>query len=478
MLDRGPPHAGAVHASILCERHLPFAPKLEHATRGQIRYIYLNPKKEKFVFRTNVHPRSIGRGATNRSRLSSVLAACFVAGLVFVAGLTPVVQAQISTAAVVGTMTDHSGAAVAGVKVTATNIDTGLTYNGETNASGEFVIPALPPGRYKIQGVLTGFKTWQIPEVTLAVGDRFRADAIMEIGQMQQSIEVRADPASLQTESATVGSVVNQQQVQDLPINGRNFFQLTQIVPGATDYTGGSFANNTLDDRRRSTTVSVNGRTGAENNFTIDGMDNNEKFIGTILVKPSMEALAEMKVLTNSFSAETSRTGGGAIAIITKGGTNEFHGSAFEYLRNEVLGARPPNLAATAAKPLYKQHNFGGSIGGPIRKNKAFFFGDWETYKSALGAVMLSTVPTPAMARGDFSAPGLPTIYDVNTTTTVNGVTTRQAFPGNVIPSSRINSIGVTLASLYPAPINTSTTNNLPAERHHLPDGQHDGYAA
>src|SRR5437899_6412443 len=116
-----------------------------------------------------------------------------------------------------------------------------------------------------------------------------------------------------------------------------------------------------------------------------------------------MEALVEMKLLTDSFSAELARTSGAAVTIITKGGTNEFHGSAFEYLRNEVLDARPPNLAATAAKPPYKQHNFGGSIGGPIRKNKAFFFGDWETYKSALGTVMLSTVPTPAMARGDFS---------------------------------------------------------------------------
>src|SRR4051794_8946748 len=413
-----------------------------------------------FVFRANAYQDSfVGRAARPWSRLVGVCAS-LIAGLLFFTGLAPIVQAQISTAAVVGTITDNSGAALSGVKVTATNIDTGLTYAGETNPSGEFVIPALPPGRYKIQGAAAGFKTWQIPEVTLAVGDRFRADSKMEIGQMQQSVEVRADTAALQTESATVGSVVGQQQVQDLPINGRNFFQLTQIVPGATDYTGGSFANNTLDDRRRSTTVSVNGRTGAENNFTIDGMDNNEKFIGTILVKPSMEALSEMKVITNSFSAELSRTGGGAVAIITKGGTNEFHGSAFEYLRNEVLDARPPNLAATAAKPPYKQHNFGGSIGGPIRKNKAFFFGDWETYKSALGTVMLSTVPTLAMTRGDFSAPGLPTIYDVNTTATVNGVTTRRPFVGNVIPSSRINPIGATLASLYPAPINASTTNN------------------
>jgi hypothetical protein len=157
----------------------------------------LMPETEDFVFRVNAHQRSIGRGPTYRSRLLCACVAWFIAGLVFFIGFASKVQAQISTAAVVGTMTDSSGAAVVGVKVTATNIDTGLVYASETNGSGEFVIPALPPGRYKVQGVLAGFKTWQIPEVTLAVGDRFRADSRMEIGQIQQSVEVRADTAAL-----------------------------------------------------------------------------------------------------------------------------------------------------------------------------------------------------------------------------------------------------------------------------------------
>jgi hypothetical protein len=243
-----------------------------------------------------------------------------------------------------------------------------------------------------------------------------------------------------------------------LPINGRNFIQLAQIVPGANNYGGGSFANGGLDDRRRNTTVSVNGRTGAENNFTIDGMDNNEKFIGSILVKPSMEALGEMKVLTNSFSAELARTSGAAITIITKGGTNTLHGSAFEYLRNEVLDARPPNLAATAAKPPYKQHNFGGSVSGPIRKNRTFFFADWETYKVSLGAPQLATVPTLAMRQGDFS--GFSPIYDVTTTNTVNGATTRTPFPNNTIPLSKINPISLKMVNLYPDPINGALNNN------------------
>jgi hypothetical protein len=385
-------------------------------------------------------------------------AASLLVGLMLILTLTPGLQAQVSTADIVGTITDSSDAMVGGAKVTANNLATGLNYQTVSNSRGEFAIPLLPSGRYRIRVEATGFKTRNITEVTLDVGDRYRADAKMEVGGLEQSIEVKADAAALQTESATVGTVVDQTQVQDLPINGRNFIQLAQIVPGANNYGGGSFANGGLDDRRRGTTVSVNGRTGAENNFTIDGLDNNEKFIGSILVKPSMEALGEMKVLTNSFSAELARTSGAAVTIITKGGTNVLHGSAFEYLRNEVLDARPPNLAATAAKPPYKQHNFGGSLGGPIRKNRTFFFGDWETYKVSLGAPQLATVPPLAMRQGNFS--GFSQIYDVNTTSTANGVTTRTPFPGNTIPLNQINPIGLKLINLYPDPINSALNNN------------------
>src|SRR5437016_2395683 len=193
--------------------------------------------------------------------------------------LASVLQAQVSTADIVGTITDSTDAVVVGAKVTATNLATGLTYQTGSNSRGEFAIPLLPAGRYRIRLEATGFKTWNIADAPLDVGDRFRSDAKMEVGGLEQSVQVTAGAAALQTESATVGTVVDQNQVQDLPINGRNFIQLAQIVPGANNYGGGSFANGGLDDRRRGTTVSVNGRTGAENNFTIDGMDNNEKFI-------------------------------------------------------------------------------------------------------------------------------------------------------------------------------------------------------
>jgi hypothetical protein len=365
---------------------------------------------------------------------------------------------QVSTADIVGTVSDASGAVVAGVKVTATNLATDLTYSAVSSSSGEFAISLLPTGHYKVQADLTGFKSWTVPDVEVTIGERLRVSPRLEVGSMGQSVEVVAEAAALQTDSATVATIVDQKEVDNLPLNGRNFLLLAQIVPGANNYGGGSFANGGLDDRRRSTTISANGRAGAENNFLIDGMDNNEKFIGTVLVKPSMEGVAEMKVMTSTFSAELARTSGAAVVIVTRGGNNTFHGTAFEYIRNEVLDARPPLLAYTAKKPPYKQNNFGGSYGGPVRKNKTFFFADWETYKVNLGSPLLANVPTLAMRQGNFA--GFSQIYDVNSTVTIGGASTRTPFPGNQIPMSEINPIALTLINLYPAPQTSGLNNN------------------
>ncbi len=340
---------------------------------------------------------SWGRSSSSGRAIGSVI----TAAALFLA-LATVLPAQVSTADIVGTVADSTNAVVPGVKVTATNLATGLPYVGVSNESGDFSIPQLPTGHYSIVIDKAGFKSWRIADVALTSGDRFRVSPRLEPGSMEQSIEVVATSVALQTDTATVGSAVNQTEIRNLPLNGRNLIDLSMYVAGADDYKGGGFSG-TPDDKRRNSTVSVNGRTGAENNFLIDGMDNNERFVNTILVKPSMEGVAEMRVVTNSFSAELSRTGGAAIVFITKGGTNELHGSAFEYLRNQDLDARPPNLAATASKPPYKQHNFGGSIGGPVKKNKAFFFADWETYMSNLGGALLATVPTAAMIQGNFA---------------------------------------------------------------------------
>jgi hypothetical protein len=384
--------------------------------------------------------------------------------------LTGYIHAQVSTADIVGTASDVSNAVVSGVKVTATNLGTGLPYTAVSNASGDFTIPQLPAGHYKIVAEMVGFKSWSIPDVDLAVGDRFRADARLEVGNAQQTVEVTGEAPAMQTDSATVATEVSQVQIEDLPTAGRNFIALANYVAGATNYSGGSFANGGNDDRRRSGTVSANGRSGAENNFNIDGVDNNERFVNTLVVKPSEEGVAEMNVMVNSFSAELSRTSGAAVVVITKGGTNQYHGSAFEYLRNQLTDARQPNLAVGQAKPNYRQNNFGGSIGGPTpslrgknpnRKNQTFFFFDYEVFKNDQGAPLLATVPTSAMRTGNFA--GQNQIFDLLSTSTnpATGVSTRNPFQNNQIPMSEINPISLRLINMYPLPTSAAANNNF-----------------
>jgi hypothetical protein len=241
-------------------------------------------------------------------------------------------------------------------------------------------------------------------------------------------------------------------------------------VAGTTNYQGNTYAGGNKDDQRRSGTVAANGRSGTENSFNIDGVDNNERFVNTLIVRPSEEGVAEMRVLTNSFSAELSRTSGAAVIFITKGGGNEFHGSAFEYLRNQLTDARAPNLTVGQAKPAYRQNNFGGSVGGPIKRDKTFFFFDWETFQNVQAVScaantctpgpQLATVPTLAERTGNFA--GQNQIFDLLTTTTnpTTGVSTRNPYPNNQIPMSEINPIALQLINMYPPPINNAPNNN------------------
>ena len=371
--------------------------------------------------------------------------------------------AQIATADIIGTVTDASGAVVPEAKVTATNTETGLVYPGQSSSDGNFLLTQLPVGRYKVAVSKAGFKAVEISDISLTIGQRLREDVKLQIGTASQSVEVQAESVQLQTDSATVQSTIEEHQVQDLPLEGRNFAQLVQLIPGATDYTGGTFSTgNALDDRRRGSAVSVNGFLGTQNNFMIDGMDNNEKFIASVVVKPSIEAIGEVKVITNTFSAELGRANGAAVSFITKGGTNEFHGSAFEFFRNQSLDARLPMLAYTAPKQAVRQNNFGGSIGGPIKKNKTFFFGDFESYLLYSAAVTTQSVPLTGEAGGNFtgiagsSSVAQVVIYDPQTTTpcaTCSSGLTRTPFPNFTIPSSRIDPVTAKiLSTFYPAP--------------------------
>jgi outer membrane receptor protein involved in Fe transport len=383
-----------------------------------------------------------------RSRLSYFVPMLVAVLSPFTTGL----RAQRTTADILGTVTDASGAVLPNVKVTVHNLDTAADFTAVSDKSGDYVITQLPTGSYSIKAISSGFKTWTVPQVNLAIGDRLRQDVQLQLGNLEQSVEVTAASPALQTDSSSLSNLVSTQALQNLPLNGRNFVVLAQLTAGAAEGEATGLPSGTRpDDRRLTSAVSVNAQPTSFNNFTIDGMDDNERFIGTVIVKPSVDALQEMKVQTNLYSAEFGRTAGGVINFVTKSGTNGFHGSLFEYFRNQHLDARS---FFAGVKPPYRQNQFGGSNGGAIKKNRVFYFGDYEGLQIRQGQTFVDSVPTLAERQGNFA--GFNPIFDPLTTSG----TTRTPFAGNQIPANRINPIAQNLINLYPLPLTSGLVNN------------------
>jgi outer membrane receptor protein involved in Fe transport len=370
-------------------------------------------------------------------------------------------RAQIATADIVGRVTDSSAAVLVGVNINVENVATGAVRSTQTDSTGNYVVTLLPIGRYSIRAEQRGFRTSTVPEITLSAGDRARVDISLEVGALEQTVEVQARPPELQSDSSTLGSLINAQAVQDLPLNGRNFIRLAQLAAGANESVQNALSSgNRPDDRRRTSAISVNGQRDFVNNFLVDGMDNNERAIGTMILRPSMDALAEFRVQTNLYSAEVGRTAGGVVNLITKSGTNEFHGSAFEFLRNDKLDAKN-FFAPTGPSPQLRQNQFGGSLGGPIRRNKTFFFGDYEGLRIRQGLVFVNTVPTEAMKAGNFA--GVNPIFDplsLRADPITPGRSLRDRFPGDQIPANRMDAPARRIAALYPTPQSVSLANN------------------
>jgi hypothetical protein len=324
-----------------------------------------------------------------------------------------------------------------------------------SSATGDFAFNLLPIGAYDVKFELQGFKT-QAGQITLSAGQRARFDGRLELGSVNETIQVTAEAPLLQTDSPTVGTLLTDKAVQEIPAQERNVYRLLQLVPGASEGAVSSTVNGTRPDERRQTAaVSVNGAGDIENNQMIDGADNNERLMGTAGVRPSIDAVAEVKIQTNLYAAETGRTSGGVINIITKSGTNKFSGSAYDYARRGRFDSRT-YFAKT--DPDRKQDQFGGSLGGPLRRNQTFFFVDYEGYRLREGQPNLITVPTQAMLAGDFSAL-LPNtiIYDPTTAP-------RTPFAGNIIPANRISQIARNLIALYPKPNLAGLVNNFASQ--------------
>jgi hypothetical protein len=360
--------------------------------------------------------------------------------------------AQLSTADIVGTVTDSLGAVIPQANVTLTNLSTQNKRMALSNASGDFQFTLLPVGHYSITVKAKGFKTSTINNLSVEAGDRARADAHLELGVITETVTVEATTPLLQADNATVSSTVTAESVQDLPLNGRNFVQLVQLVPGANEGPGNGLTSGGRPDDRRSTNgFSVNGQDDILNNYIVDGIDDNERIIGTIGVKPSVEGIQEITVQTNSYAPEAGRTAGGVINLVTKSGTNQFHGSVYEFFRNDKFDSRDFFFtSAQGSKPELRQNQFGGSLGGPIIHNKTFFFGDYEAMRLVKGVnPYSSSVPDDA----EYNA--------LNGTYAVTGGLIRNVFPAlfpnadtpstNGIPYDQtIDKVTLNYLKLYP----------------------------
>jgi outer membrane receptor protein involved in Fe transport len=364
--------------------------------------------------------------------------------------------AQTSFGTITGIIRDTSGAVLPDASVTVTNEQTGLTRQATTDGSGAYTVPSLPPAVYTVSAELKGFKKGVASKVNLEVTQTLRVDIALQVGEISQTVEVQAEAPLLQSETSTVGTVISNKQVVELPLNGRSFTELTYLIPGAVRQGGAIFQTS-------GSRVSVSGARSEDNNYTLDGVNNNETFFKAFAVQPSIDAIQEFNIRTNITSSEFGQAAGANVNVVTKSGTNEIHGGIFEFLRNNVLDARD---AFAPSRPVFRQNQFGGQAGGPVIKNKTFWFFNYEGYRFRRQATALGTIPTAAQFAGNlaFDQTGAPAppIFDPATTRTVNGRVVRDPFPGNIIPANRIDPIIRSYINVfYPQPNRPGQQANL-----------------
>ncbi|HEV3214606.1 MAG TPA: carboxypeptidase-like regulatory domain-containing protein [Vicinamibacterales bacterium] len=352
------------------------------------------------------------------------------------------------TADITGRVADSSGGVLPGVTVTATNLGTNVSRTTVTTDTGDYTFTALLIGTYEVKGELTGFGT-QTSKVELRAGDRIRVDMKLAVGTLAESVTVSGGAPLLQTDTSRVSSSLSLETVQNTPIQGRNIMNLVQMSPGASEGSAlATLSGNRPDDRRQTSATSINGAPENNNSNMVDGMDNTERVMGGMGIKPSIDAIQEVVIQTNMYSAEFGRTEAGVINIITKSGGNQVHGSGFYYGRNQATDSKP-YFAPT--NPPHTLNQFGGSIGGPIKENRTFYFADYDNGRETKYRPTVTTVPTMKMRTGDFSELlNLPTpvvIYDP-----LSGPGARTPFPGNIIPANRLDPWAMYLMHLYPLP--------------------------
>ena len=376
-------------------------------------------------------------------------------------------HAQISTATLVGTVTDPSGGVVSGATVAATDLGTQVTRSATTGSTGDYVIPNLPAAHYAVTVTLTGFKTYKVPDIELQVAQRATVNALLQVGGIEQQVTVGAAAPIVETSQSSIGQVVNPIAVEHMPLNGRSFWQLTDLTPGAT-YTPGGQGTRTGGSsiRASSVNVTINGTAPNQVGWYLDGAFITEMQIGGTLIQPNVDALQEFKVESSNMSAEYGHTPN-VVNVTLKSGTNQIHGTAFEFLRNSAFDARNFFYIAPAGsnqtnEPL-RRNQYGFAVGGPIRKDKTFFFADFEKTGLLQGIDYSNIVPSLAERTGDFSQ-----LLRGSKANRILDPTTYQPFPGNVIPSTALSPQAQFFLKYLPTP-NTiqgataysALTNNL-----------------
>ena len=371
----------------------------------------------------------------------------------------PRLGAQTDTARLTGTVTDSSGAVLPGTAITVTNVGTQRAVTVTSEADGNYVITALPPGAYRVEAKQTGFKT-STQNITLQTQQVAVLNLQLQVGQVAESVEVTSDVPLVEAGSSNISAVVTGKQITELPLNGRNFTELATLVPGVSrgkvdgQATGsGNQAETFRYNNTGGASLSVNGLRPQNNNFMLDGVDNNESLVNTIIFFTPAEALQEFRVDTSVAPAEVGRAGGGVVNTSSKSGTNDIHGSAFEFLRNSVLDANtayfnPLTNGKETPKAPFKRNQFGGTIGGPILKNKLFFFGDYQGLRQSLPlGLETATVPTDLMRQGNFSE-----LLTLSTPIQIKDPVTGAPLGGNVIPAGEIIAPGQNYLKAYPEP--------------------------
>ena len=390
----------------------------------------------------------------SRQNLLTLCAAC---AILFSILLTPVaILGQATSGSIIGTVTDQTGAAVPGASVDIRNVDQNVTSNVATNESGNYVQGQLVPGRYEVTIKKAGFNAAVQPNVPVTAGTTVRVDQQLQIGEKTQQITVNEAPPGLETSNAQVTSTLSSQQMNRLPVVNRNFTNLNLLAPGATLNT---FQHAASENPQQSTLVNTNGQEFAGTNYILDGMNNNDSVLGITMVNPPIDSVGETTIITSNYDAEFTQAGGSVILVETKTGGNAFHGSLFEYLQNNVLEARDPLTQGLhnpgtpepphRGVPELRYNQFGGSFGGPVIKNKIFFFLDYQGTLRRAGASQLIRIPTAAERSGNLSNLGIP-IY--NPSTGNPDGTGRTPFPGGVIPANLISAPATNLMNALPLP--------------------------